>query len=389
MKIKIIWLTGAFLLSLGMIFVGCEAPDQPVYDASNPDPHPTGKDPAIISNINPTSGFFGEEITINGDGFDLEPSNNMVRFGQKIGTVISATETELTVLTPGVIGDTAAVAVAITGSEYWSNSMPFTFNNLPEEYNLEMIDEEITYPNGVAVDADENVYIGGRADEVIYKVTPSGEKSEFASVPVIGHIHFGPDDYLYVCEMWEGKIVRISPDGNTIEDVIEVESPVDFDWDENGNMFIASNDAGVYVLDSSGSLGELIEIGTTKNVRVFGNQLYISRIWEGVIEAYEITGTSLDVDNPQTIYEGDSPASFDIAGNGFILLAEAWDTSLYPLFQDGSLGDPLYEGEMMTPMRYMVWRNKSIYVVYPGWTDVGGIMKAYIGLEQAPRYGQQ
>jgi len=41
----------------------------------------------------------------------------------------------------------------------------------------------------------------------------------------------------------------------------------------------------------------------------------------------------------------------------------------------------------MTPMRYTAFKGKNCYFVYPGWGDVGGVMKAYIGVEQAPDYG--
>jgi sugar lactone lactonase YvrE len=389
MKIKITWLVGALLLIFGLFFIACEGPDQPTYDADNPDPNPTGKDPATITALNPTTGYFSEVVTITGQDFDPVLTNNQVRFGSKFGTITNATATELTVLTPGIIGEEVDVEVAITGSEFWSNPIQFAFKPLPEIDTLEVIDEEISWPNGIAVDTEENVYIASVNDEIIYKITPEGTKSEFVSIPLSGHMHFGPDGYLYVCQQWEGKIVRVSADGSTVEDVVEVsdgDGPIDFDWDANGDMYIISNWAGVYKYDGS-TVTEVASLGSPKCVRVFNGSLYVSDVWEGTIWRFDITDGGLE--NQEAMIQSSSISTFEVASNGLIIFAFAWETSLYTLFSDGSQGPLLYEEEMMTPMRYMVWHDKSIYVVYPGWGDVGMAMKAYIGLEQAPRYGPQ
>jgi hypothetical protein len=386
MKNKILWFAGASLLSLALVFVACEGPDQPVYDSDHPDPNPTGKNPATITAINPASGYFSETVTITGTNFNPDPTKDLVKFGNRVGTIVNATSTELTVITPGIIGDSVDVSVAIAGSEYWSDPVGFFFKPLPETNDLQVIDEEISWPNGVAIDADENIYIGSANDEMIYKITPDGDKSEFAPALIHGALHFGPGGYLYVCQKDEGNIIRISPDGSTSEDVVDVENPVDFDWDADGNMYIVSDESAVSLF-ADGTLTELAEVSTAKNVRVFENSLYVSAIWDGTIWKFDITPDGLE--NQEAVYEGDSPSSFDFASNGLMVLAEAWEISLYTLFQDGSMGPLMYEEELETPMRYMVWHGKSLYIVYPGWADVGKTLKVYIGLEQAPRYGEQ
>jgi hypothetical protein len=386
MNIKTIRMIGVLILALCLVFVSCEGPDQPVYDADNPDPNPTGGEAATVSSVEPASDFFAATVKVKGTGFNTDPDNNVVNFGNRVGTVTEASATELTVILPGIIGETVDTRVAVSGSEFWSNKVDFEFKALPESHELTTIDEEINWPNGVAIDADDNVYIGSAGDGVIFKITPTGEKSEFATVAVNGHIHFGPSGYLYVCAKDEGKIVRISPDGATIEDVVELENVVDFDWDENGDMYLLGNDAGVFKF-ADGSVTQLAEIGSSKNLRVFDGGLYVSDIWEGTIWRFDITADGLE--NQEAVYEGDSPSSFDLAANGLMIFAEAWDISLFTMFSDGSLGPAMYEEEMETPMRYMVWHKKSIYVVYPGWGEVGKTLKAYIGLEQAPRYGKQ
>lgn len=386
MKIKIIRLIGTFILALGLVFVSCEGPDQPVYDSDNPDPNPTGGAAATITSVEPAVEFFSATVKVKGSGFSTDPDNNLVNFGNRVGTVTEATATELTVILPGIIGETVDTRVAISGSEFWSNKVDFEFKALPESHDLTTIDEEIVWPNGVAIDASDNVYVGSAGDEAIYKITPGGDKTEFASLPVNGAIHFGPSGWLYVCEQGEGKIVRISPDGATIEDVVEVGDPIDFDWDADKNMYIVSNWSGISKYDGS-EVTELASVDNGKCIRIYENGLYISDIWNGTIWRFDITADGLE--NQEAVYEGDSPVGFDIAANGLMIFSEAWEISLFTMFSDGSLGPAMYEDEMETPMRYMVWHKKSIYVVFPGWGDVGKTLKAYIGLEQAPRYGKQ
>lgn len=368
----------ALILLLGMLLIACEGPDQPVYGPNHPDPNPTGLGPAVVTSISPSSGYLKDIITIDGSGFDLKPANNFVMFGTRTGEVVSATATQLQVRAPVLSDEEVKVRVAVKGSEFWSNESDFAF--LPA---LETIDEEISWPNGIAVDDDGNVFVGSANDGVIFKITPAGEKSEFASVAVNGSIHFGPNKWLYVCVKGEGKIVKISPDGATIEDVVSVADPVDFTWDANHDLFIVANGVGVFKM-VGGEAVQLAEVANGKNCRVFGSYLYVNDIWDGFIIRWPITATGIG--DVETVLETDSPSSLEFDVDGLLYFCKAWETSLFLINADGD-EEVLYEGELMTPMRYTAFKGKTFYFVYPGWGDVGGVMKAYVGVQQAPDYG--
>jgi len=366
------------ILLLGVVYIACEGPDQPEYGPDHPDPNPTGLNPAVVTAVNPPAGYLKDIIEIDGTGFDLTPANNFVLFGTKTGEVVAATATRLQVRAPMLSDEEVKVRVAIKGSEFWSNEADFTF--LPA---LATIDEEISWPNGIAVDDDGNVFVGSANDGVIFRITPEGEKTEFAQVPVNGSIHFGPNHWLYVCAMGEGKIVRISPDGGTIEDVVSIESPVDFTWDANHDLYIVANGQGVFKLVGEEAV-QLAEVENGKNCRVFGTHLYVNDIWGGTIIRWPITAEGLG--EVETVLETDSPSALEFDVNGLLYFCKAWETSFYVINAEGK-EEVLYEGELMTPMRYTAFKGKNCYFVYPGWGDVGGVMKAYIGVEQAPDYG--
>ncbi|HFE65236.1 MAG TPA: hypothetical protein ENK14_12605 [Caldithrix sp.] len=380
MKFKILKVPiGILFLGLLLLFA-CEEPEQPTYDANHPDPNPTGFQPAKIDSLSPGEGFLKDVVQIYGKRFNTEPQFNFVAFGSKVAEVLSASENMLEVRAPNISGETVKVKIGVKGSEFWSNETDFVFFDA-----LSTIDEEILWPMGVAVDDSDNVYIGSAGDEVIYKITPDGTKSQFAAVPVSGAIEFGPGNYLYVCEQGEGKIVRISPDGTTVEDVVTVDSPIDFDWDANGDMYIVSNWIGINRFDTGGGLTQVASIDNGKCLRIFESNLYVSDIWNGVIKKYDITANGLE--NEEDIYEGDSPLGIEFDAEGTMYFTEAWETSLYTMKPDGTQ-EVLYEGQLMTPMHYLTFYKKKMYIVYPGWGDVGQTMSAYIGVEQAPNYGR-
>ena len=71
----------------------------------------------------------------------------------------------------------------------------------------------------------------------------------------------------------------------------------------------------------------------------------------------------------------------------YFYFTEAWETTLYTLNPDDMSVDALFEvfeGELMTPMRYLNFVDKIIYIVYPGWGDIGEVMSVFIGIPQVP-----
>lgn len=383
MKYKITLVTLALAVFI-LLIIACEGPDQPTYTPSD-DPNPTGKSPASIDSVIPNQGYLKDVIKIYGKGFNSDPLYNFVSFGTQVGKCLSASSTMLEVLTPSINDQTVDVKVAIKGSEFWSNGSEFTFFN-----TLAVIDTEIVWPNGVAVDDNDNVYVGSAEDGIIYKIDPDGNKTEFASIAINGSMEFGPDNYLYVCELGEEKIERISPDGSMIEEVVSVPGPVDFDWDQAGNMYIVENETGIHRLDPSGTLTYMVDLSTAKCCRVFGNYLYVSAIWDGKISRFEITGSGLG-DEEVIMEELDSPVGIEFDVNGTMYYTLAWETSLFTMDSDGN-EEVLYEGELTdpaeSPIHYITFYKKKMYMVHPGWADVGLTMSAYIGVEQAPNYGR-
>lgn len=220
---------------------------------------------------------------------------------------------------------------------------------------------------------------------MIYRYASDGTVSDFAEVPVNGSIGWGPGGDLYVCEAGEGKIVSVSLDGQTITDIVELEGPRDFDWADNGNMYIIAN--GAILLFDGAEVTELLYLeGEAKSCRVFADHLYVTEIWGSTIWKFPVTAGGIG--EGEAIYEGDSPCALEVDSEGTVYFSEAWETTLHTIKADGSSED-LFIDELLTPMRYFTFHGKFLYIVYPGWGDVGSALRVYIGVEQAPNYGMQ
>ncbi len=384
MKVKLVsnLMKGTFLLAL--LTMACEAPSQPEYgDKGWPDPHPTGLDAAIITSIDPEVGYLKDIVTITGSGFQDSAESNIVSFGTKVGTVLNASATSLEVEAPSITGATVDVKVAVKGSEFWSNTVEFTFKDA-----VNLVRDGLNWPMGVDADDDGNVYVGSATDEVIYKIDPDGVMTTFAEVAPSGAIRFGPGGWLYVCSSWDGVVNRISADGATVEEVAAIDgSVIDVDWDGDGNMYVLTMGDGVYRIDESGTETLVLDGdpygGELKSCRIFGDYFYATEIWGSTIWRFEITAGGFV--NPEAVYEGSSPVGIEIDANGTVYFTEAWRESLYALSEDGEV-ETLFEDQLMTPMRYLNYHDKIIYIVYPGGSDDGRgeVMSAFIGIPQAP-----
>jgi hypothetical protein len=389
MKNKLLILTLGLLFITGLVFTACQENDQPVLGVDEPDPNPTGSAPPVVTTILPDTGFWAAEVTIQGSGFNPTPEFNLVTFGGKVVNIAEASETELKVITPLIIDETVDVKASVKGSEYWSEAKSYTFK--PAEDALNMIVNDLNWPMGVEADDAGNIYVGSATDEAIIKIAPDGTQSVFANVPISGAIGWGPAGYLYCAQSWEGKVVRVTPDGTTVEDYIDVSAAIDFDWAENGNMYIIRNyGEGIDMYDGT-TVTHVADFGDEmKSCRVFGDNLYVSAIWAGIILKYPITSDGLG--EPETIIEGDSPVGLEMDENGTLYYSLAWEYTLFTREQSGS-EDALFEGMLEdpaeSPMRYMTYHNQTLYIVYPGWSDPesGSVLSIYLGFRQAPNHG--
>jgi sugar lactone lactonase YvrE len=385
MKIKKLLEIFCLPLIFAALFSSC---DHDGELTSYEDPNPANAGTPVLNLVNPANGVAGDTIVISGNGFNTNPAYNFVSFGTECGTVISSTNNELKVVLPNIQNKTVQVKVSVKGSVYWSNAADFVFRNV-----VEIIDEGIADPTGVAVDEYGNVYVGSIADRTIYKITTDGQKSVFVSdVDVDGAIHFGPNNYLYACMQNSNKIVKISADGSVVEDFLAAPgNPIDFDWDKNGNLYVVMNWDGIYKADSDGNLTSVASVSDALTCRVFEDFLYVCNSWSGNVIKFSITSSG-ELEEATRYSAGETTMGIEIDQNGTVYYDRYWKTSLYSIDSDGN-EKVLFENQLVSPMRYLCYQGKTIYAVQNEGVDSGGgntgqVIKMYVGVKQAPNYGR-
>lgn len=177
LKFKFILLCALFL-NLGLTSCGS--------DDDAPEPVPTL--PATLSNIVPTSGPKTTMVNINGSNFGTNIDNIRVSFNSVEALVQSVTDTRITCIVPAR-AYTGLVKVIVDGTELIGPE----FEYLISEFQVSTfagsingfadgtgIDAQFSYPRGIAIDNEGNLYITDTGNHKIRKISPNGIVSTIA-----------------------------------------------------------------------------------------------------------------------------------------------------------------------------------------------------------------
>jgi hypothetical protein len=375
------------------IAAACEGPVHPKYDSKNPDPFPTGSEPPVITEVMPDRGFAGDEIVITGSGFRPSAAETMVNVGTATATILSITETEIVARLPVNQNGDQKVRVAIWGSENWSNAMSvFYLSDFVEvKYN-------IINPKGVAVDDEGNLFIGSSNDQAIYRIDAiDSVKTTFAELPVTGTMEFGPNGWLYA--VTSSGLSRISPDGNTIEEVVALNAVRDFDWGPDGSIYLLLI-ARIHRFDGSAT-AEVATVRQAQKLRVFNGYVYVTELANTRVARFEITGNTLGA---HAVYfqQNTALAGLDLDASGNVY-ASAFvreyvfkaapdrvnDSDITEIPNEADRGNPFRKIDTRVGLVYI--HNSVMYLVQDQASAgaVGRIWRIFIDERNAPRYGRE
>jgi len=249
----------------------------------------------VISKVEPSHALPGGEIAISGSGLMANAERPEVRFGKDISTVVFGSEElviakvpddasvgPLTLATAGGeskpvevhlalpiaenLHPVASPAVDSVGNIYATfsgergQSVPVSIFRIDAESNVKPFLSDLMNATGLALDADDNLYISSRNDGNVYVVSPAGELSTYAQgLGVATGIAFDAEGNLYVGDR-SGTIFKIALNREifvfaTLEPSV---AAYHLAFSPNGNLYVAgptisSNDA-VFEIDPHGSV---------------------------------------------------------------------------------------------------------------------------------------
>lgn len=167
------------------------------------------------------------------------------------------------------------------------------------------IDEELAWPQDILFleDANEVLISNLNSNTITRYDASSGAYIDDFATGISGptRMRVGPDGFLYVLQ-WSGngRVVRLSMDGESEEDFTTLNIPqsIGLDWDGAGNLYVASFARGsIQKFDPSGEALEVI--GTTEllgptNVWIVQDRLYVNDWTAGQIKVFDLEGELME-----------------------------------------------------------------------------------------------
>jgi len=397
---KIIFL---LLITLAAIafFIGCEA-DNPasIYDASK-----SGESTPVLSKMIPEDSTLAGigEITIQGQNFSTVPENNLVYFDKTLVTVVSASESQITINSPNLLGDTIKVKIAVHGAYLYSNIMDYKL--VPAVWEFGGFDE-YNDPYAIACDSDENLYVSTKGKKV-YKVTPDGERtiySEDSGFSKASGMKMGPEGYLYYVNILS-YMFRIPPGGGKYEMYTTLPGGAfDLDFGPNGNLFCGGNKNALYRVKpdkTSDVVADYTDI-YIKSIRVYNDYVYVAGeytgsdadavqmgVWRNQILSDDGTVGEKELVLDWAALFTDHLLSINFSEDGDMYVGTDAPEGIIIFHEDGSY-EGLYEGVIEPESYALCWGNGPFLYVTRRGSDGAQkrIMKVNAQKNGAPYYGR-
>jgi hypothetical protein len=301
---KTILKTLSGLAVLLLAFTGCNQDTEP--SAYNPNISVTAT--PVITSVSPESSAFAgvTVITITGQNFSSDISQDYVDFDETSGTILSATPTQITVVPPNLVSDTVKIRVAVQTAlkfGYYTdnsgNKKLFSLKTATSEYGN--FKHAVEFPYAIASDAQGNLYASMTTYSVgsgIVKITPDGVRTTWA--PKGGEtswtsLAFGPDGNLYGARNMKAIFSIVAGAKSTTFSTAFNGSIAALDFDNSGNIWAVGTGAYIYSVTSAKVAKAFSLTGSTvtlRAVKVYNNYVYFAGSFDGVEKIYKASITS-------------------------------------------------------------------------------------------------
>jgi len=329
---------------------GCDNPKTgSLYDPSAVvRPQPT------ISSMTPAGVAYAgmDTLVITGTNFSTTLAENTVYFNITSATLLSATTTQIKLTAPLVTADSVAVRVQVFGSDMFSNKFQYslkagavTFGNLGTAETATALTTD-NAGNLLAGTATSSLEAG------IAKFTPAGVRSLYAPLtPGVASwscFKLGPDGYLYGARNVRA-LYRYAPGGGSSAALwtqVLGTTLTDFDFDQNGNMWVGGNNSNLYRIDQNKAVSPYPFVGAVHSIRVYSGYLYFSaktdageKIWRAQISTSGL-GTPEIYFDFATAYPTSQALAITFSSDGILYIGTDSPSGLIVVNPDKSYSAP-------------------------------------------------
>jgi len=382
----------ATLLALSLQIDGCKPQGNPsIYDPnwkSLPQP--------VVDSISPRNYSFAGvgQLTIYGKNFSDSVQNDGVFFNSTLATIVSASQTQLVVNSPNVVGDSVQVRVYVIGAVDFSP--PVTYKMLAAVVPFGKLTGNV--PVAMTTDAAANLYATITTKTGVgagtFKYAPDGTSTlvEPSSNSWSG-LKVGPGGYLYMARNVKA-IFRVALSGGTASRWMTTPGSIsDFDFDQNKVLWSGgSGGNAIYSITQAAVVKSFPFVGIVHSVRVFGSDLYVaahSDTTEGVWKFHIYSSDSLGAPQQYFGFTAAYGASYSALAisftqDGDLYIGTDAPDAIVIVHPDGSYA-PLYSGLLQPAVRTLAWgTGNNLYI---GTTS--GMYIVVAPKPGAPYYGAQ
>tara|TARA_X000001036_G_scaffold59396_1_gene49287 strand:- start:96 stop:1313 length:1218 start_codon:yes stop_codon:yes gene_type:complete len=395
------------LLGFSILIFSCEEPDSPdsIWDEND-----QGGSTPIVDTVEPSQGAFAgiDTLTIIGQHFSENLSENLVYFNGMLGSVVGATSTSISVVPPNLVSDSVQISVAVQGS--------FVFGKYENLYTLSAAVleygpfDQFTDIYSLDLDRQENLIVSLNAtpDAQFWIVDTNQDSAVWSSaLAKASGMKLGPTGSIYFVN-YQRFLYR--DEQGTEKENTEIfkrlnGNATDLDFDENGNLFLGGTGSTIDHVDIYNEDGLTDGVSEAKNLdtldiislKVFNNFLYVLTTTvssDQAIYKIPILDNSGSLGDLELVFDWSnytnkeaSALCLTLSESGDIFVGSDWTTQPLTMIQNGSASG-FYNTILTAPIVYMAWGNGNYLYVINKTEDTNRVQKIDTRITGASYFGR-
>ena len=371
-----------FILAISLLIFSCEDPNYPenIWDEDD-----QGNASPSISSVEPEAAVAGiDTLTINGQNFSENTSENLVYFNNMLGEVINATSTSLRVITPNLVSDSVQIRVAVQGAFLFADhSLLYTLTAAVLDYGPF---DQFTDIFSLDLDRDENLIVSmdGTPNAEFWIVDTNQDSAVWSGALAKGSgMKLGPTGSVYFVnyQRFLYKDEQGTPKENSEIFKRLNGNATDLDFDSYGNLFVGGAGSTVDVVDINDDEGLTSGVTEAKNLdtldilslKVLNNYLYVLTTTvtsDQAIYKMQILDDSGSLGDLELVFDWSaytnklsSALCFTLSESGDLFVGSDSDDQPLTYIQNGNASG-FYSSILTAPISYMAWGNSNyLYLI--------------------------
>ena len=395
-----------FTLPISFLIFSCEDPNYPenIWDEND-----QGNASPSISSVEPEAAFAGiDTLTINGQNFSENTSENLVYFNNMLGEVVNATSTSLSVITPNLVSDSVQIRVAVQGA--------FLFADHSSLYKLTaaVLDygpfDQFTDIFSLDLDRDENLIVSldGTPNAEFWIVDTNQDSAVWSGALAKGSgMKLGPTGSVYFVnyQRFLYKDEQGTPKENSEIFKRLNGNATDLDFDSYGNLFVGGAGSTVDVVNINDDDGLTSGVTEAKNLdtldilslKVFNDYLYVLTTTvtsDQAIYKMQILDDSGSLGDLELVFDWSaytnklsSALCFTLSESGDLFVGSDSDDQPLTYIQNGNASG-FYSSILTAPISYMAWGNSNYLYLINKTEETNRVQRVDTRMSGADYYGR-